>query len=122
MYRVESIDIIAPTDSEKLKIQEGKDMVTLITCHPYRSHGKQRYVVYCVRDTTTSGTEQIETDTKLQEQGQQLTDLQAVSSKEDIRMEDVIRRICAVLILGCALISFISNWKHKKRERSEKTG
>ena len=121
-YRVESIDIIAPTDSEKLKIQEGKDMVTLITCHPYRSHGKQRYVVYCVRDTTTSGTEQIETDTKLQEQGQQLTDLQAVSSKEDIRMEDVIRRICAVLILGCALIAFISNRKHKKRERSEKTG
>ena len=119
---MESIDIIAPTDSEKLKIQEGKDMVTLITCHPYRSHGKQRYVVYCVRDTTTSGTEQIETDTKLQEQGQQLTDLQAVSSKEDIRMEDVIRRICAVLILGCALIAFISNRKHKKRERSEKTG
>ena len=112
---MESIDIIAPTDSEKLKIQEGKDMVTLITCHPYRSHGKQRYVVYCVRDTTTSGTEQIETDTKLQEQGQQLTDLQAVSSKEDIRMEDVIRRICAVLILGCALIAFISNRKHKKR-------
>lgn len=121
-YRVESIDIIAPTDSEKLKIQEGKDMVTLITCHPYRSHGKQRYVVYCVRDTTTSGTEQIEMGTKLQEQGQQLTDLQAVSSKEDIRMEDFIRRICAVLILGCALIAFISNRKHKKRERSEKTG
>ncbi len=119
-YRVESVDIIAPTDSEKLKIQEGKDMVTLITCHPYRSHGKQRYVVYCVRNTTTSGTEQIETGTKWQEQ--QLTDLQAVSSKEDIRMEDFIRRICAVLILGCALIAVISNRKHKKRERSEKIG
>lgn len=121
-YRVESIDIIAPTDSEKLKIREGKDMVTLITCHPYRSHGKQRYVVYCVRDTTTSGTEQIETDKKMQDQGQQMSDLQAVSSKEDIRMEDFIRRICAVLILGCALIAAISNWKHKRRERSEKTG
>lgn len=119
-YRVESIDIIAPTDSEKLKIQEGKDMVTLITCHPYRSHGKQRYVVYCVRDTTSSGTEQIETDKKMQDQ--QMPDLQAVSSKEDIRMEDMTRRICAVVILGCALIVAISNWKHKRRERSEKTG
>ena len=96
--------------------------MTLITCHPYRSMENNDMFVYCVRDTTTSGTEQIEMGTKLQEQGQQLTDLQAVSSKEDIRMEDVIRRICAVLILGCALIAFISNRKHKKRERSEKTG
>ena len=121
-YRVESVAIIAPTDSEKLKIQEGKNMVTLITCHPYRSHGKQRYVVYCVRDTTTSGTEQMEAGTKWQNQKQQMADQQAVSSKEDIRMEDLTRRICAVLILGCALIAFISNRKLKKRERSEKTG
>lgn len=120
-YRVEAVEIIEPTDSEKLKIQEGKDMVTLITCHPYRSHGKQRYVVYCVRDTTTSGTEQMEAGTKWQNQKQQMADQQAVSSKEDIRMEDLTRRICAVLILGCALIAFISNRKHKKRERSETT-
>lgn len=121
-YRVEAVEIIEPTDSEKLKIQEGKDMVTLITCHPYRSHGKQRYVVYCVRDTTTSGTEQMEAGTKWQNQKQQMADQQAVSSKEDIRMEDLTRRICAVLILGCVLIAFISNRKHKNRERSEKTG
>lgn len=121
-YRVEAVEIIEPTDSEKLKIQEGKDMVTLITCHPYRSHGKQRYVVYCVRNTTTSGKKQIETGTKLQEQGKPLADQQAVSSKEDIQMEDLTRRICAVLILGCALIAVISNRKRKKMERSEKTG
>ena len=49
-YRVENVEVIEPDDSEKVKIQEGKDMITLITCHPYRSGGKYRYVVYCVRD------------------------------------------------------------------------
>lgn len=49
-YHVENVEVIEPDDSEKVKIQEGKDMITLITCHPYRSGGKYRYVVYCVRD------------------------------------------------------------------------
>ncbi len=49
-YRVESIDIIDPGDSDRVMIREGRDMVTLLTCHPYRSHGKYRYIVYCVRD------------------------------------------------------------------------
>ena len=49
-YSVEKIVIIEPSDSEKVKIQEGKDMITLLTCHPYRSGGRYRYVVYCVRD------------------------------------------------------------------------
>ena len=25
-------------------------MITLLTCHPYRGHGKYRYLVYCERD------------------------------------------------------------------------
>lgn len=49
-YRVETIKVIKPSDVEEIKIQSGKDMVTLLTCHPYRTHGKYRYVVYCVRD------------------------------------------------------------------------
>ena len=48
-YIVVDTDIIAPNDVEKVLIQEGKDMVTLITCHPYASGGKQRYVIYCER-------------------------------------------------------------------------
>lgn len=34
-YRVEEIKIIQPDDSDQIKIQKGKDMVTLLTCHPY---------------------------------------------------------------------------------------
>ena len=47
-YKVESIEIIDPDDSGKILIQDGKDMVTLVTCHPYRVN-THRYVVYCVR-------------------------------------------------------------------------
>ncbi|MGN0537150.1 MAG: class C sortase [Acutalibacteraceae bacterium] len=47
-YQVESIEIISPQDTEKIHIRENKDMVTLITCHPY-PYNYQRYVVYCTR-------------------------------------------------------------------------
>ena len=35
---------------DKILIQKEKDMVTLLTCHPYRGHGRYRYVVYCMRN------------------------------------------------------------------------
>ena len=49
-YRVTKIKVIDPYDMDKILIQKGKDMVTLITCHPYRGHGRYRYVVYCMRN------------------------------------------------------------------------
>lgn len=49
-YVVVDTDIIAPNEVEKVLIQESKDMITLITCHPYASGGKQRYVIYCERE------------------------------------------------------------------------
>ena len=47
-YQVTEIRIIEPTDIDQLLIQEGKDMVTLVTCHPY-GYNYQRYVVFCER-------------------------------------------------------------------------
>ena len=48
-YQVTGIQIIDPNDVEKILIQEGRDMVTLLTCHPYASGGRQRYLVFCDR-------------------------------------------------------------------------
>ena len=48
-YRVVDIQIIAPSDIQKVYVQEGRDMLTLLTCHPYASGGKQRLVIYCER-------------------------------------------------------------------------
>ncbi|MFV0362882.1 MAG: class C sortase [Suipraeoptans sp.] len=45
VYRVIDIQIIIPSDIEKVLIQEGNDMVTLLTCHPY-GQNTRRYIVY----------------------------------------------------------------------------
>ena len=49
-YTVTRTDIIEPTDVSKILIQEKREMLTLLTCHPYASGGRQRYVVYCERN------------------------------------------------------------------------
>lgn len=48
-YDVVEIKTIEPYQPEELLIQEGRDLLTLVTCHPYGSGGKQRIVVYCER-------------------------------------------------------------------------
>jgi LPXTG-site transpeptidase (sortase) family protein len=48
-YTVADIQIIQPHEVDKIKIQQSRDLLTLITCHPYASGGRQRYVVYCER-------------------------------------------------------------------------
>ena len=48
-YRVCEIKIIDPYDVEEILIQPGRELLTLLTCHPYASGGRQRYVVYCER-------------------------------------------------------------------------
>lgn len=47
-YRVCEIRIIQPDDIDAVKIQEGRDLLTLVTCHPYPTNA-QRYLVYCER-------------------------------------------------------------------------
>ena len=49
-YTVSDIKIIDPNDVDEILIQDGKDMLTLLTCHPYGSGGRFRLVVYCERN------------------------------------------------------------------------
>ena len=48
-YRVVQIKIIYPNEVKEILIQENRDLLTLLTCHPYASGGKQRYLVICER-------------------------------------------------------------------------
>lgn len=47
-YEVTETKVILPTDIQGIYIREGRDIVTLITCHPYTKNN-QRYVVFCER-------------------------------------------------------------------------
>ena len=48
-YKVTSIKVIEPNDIDEILIQQGRDMLTLLTCHPYASGGRYRYVAFCDR-------------------------------------------------------------------------
>ena len=48
-YKVSEIRVINPDDVGQILIQPGRDLLTLLTCHPYASGGLYRYVVYCER-------------------------------------------------------------------------
>ncbi len=48
IYRVCELKIISPDDTEEVLIREGRDLVTLLTCHPY-TQNYQRYLVIAER-------------------------------------------------------------------------
>ena len=49
-YRVCEIRVIEPDDIDAILIQDSRDLLTLITCHPYASGGKYRLAVYCEKN------------------------------------------------------------------------
>ena len=57
VYQVESTAIILPNDIEAVLIQDGKELLTLITCHPY-TVSTHRYVVYCTAVKGTASKEE----------------------------------------------------------------
>lgn len=105
-YAVESIDIIGPYDSHKVMIQEGRDMVTLLTCHPYRSHGKQRYVVYCIRDEGEEKDEGRKAESTEAIDNKETTQ-PFVSSEPDIQMENNVRYASGLIIILMCGFTFL---------------
>lgn len=53
-YKVCEIKIIDPYDSDRIMIREGRDLVTLFTCHPY-TQNYQRYMVVAERVEDVNG-------------------------------------------------------------------
>lgn len=51
-YRVTGYDIVLPNDTAALAPEAGRDLLTLLTCHPYGSNAR-RYLVRCERDVAT---------------------------------------------------------------------
>lgn len=55
-YKVVEIRIIYPYEVEEILIQDGRELLTLLTCHPYASGGKRRYLVFCERSIEPDST------------------------------------------------------------------
>lgn len=110
-YRVEAIDVIEPYDIDAVMIQEGRDMVTLLTCHPYASHGQYRYLVYCerceVNDVMGESAPTAQSESQLEEDKDDKAASDAMiypSSSVAIKKETAFRRVCAVFIFLFVLI------------------
>ena len=54
-YSVVETKIIQPNDIDAIKIQPGRDLITLLTCHPYASGGRPRFLVICERMEEENG-------------------------------------------------------------------
>lgn len=48
-YEVIETKIITPYNVEAIHIQEGRELLTLLTCHPPATGGRERYLVFCER-------------------------------------------------------------------------
>lgn len=114
-YTVTGFDIIQPSDLDAILIQPGKDMVTLLTCHPYASRGEYRYVVYCQRADTVSPEQLV----ALQNAPSTvyISD-QAAQSDAYMRLEEILRialpAMVAAIILAALLLRLIKCRKKRK--------
>lgn len=111
-YRVSNIKIINPSDSQEVLIQPGKDMVTLITCHPYTKNYK-RYVVYCERekDNEENNNEVVNTETVTANKEDKL---KKMSESQYRILFDRYSPLVGVVIMGLLLIVLIVTGKKKK--------
>lgn len=129
-YVVSEIDIIDPSDADAVKIQEGRDMITLLTCHPYRSGGKYRYVVYCDRAETDDISEDAfitdNGNSSMEEKGENSESNGAecivasdgtiyASSKKDILTERLLRLGSGIFLMILFLTFCIFSKKHGEK-------
>lgn len=120
IYKVVSTKVVNPDDSDAILLQPGKDMVTLISCHPYvLGGGKYRYVVYCER----AGTENREKATQMKNPSVKETKDDSVevpeeeleASNELLKWEEYLRKyLPAGTIVLSVLIILLRRPKKKK--------
>ena len=51
-YCVSGVAVIAPDDIASAMIQPGRELLTLLTCHPYASGGKYRLLAICEKEVS----------------------------------------------------------------------
>lgn len=124
-YRVVEIKVIYPWEIQSIMVQPNRDLLTLITCHPYRVNS-HRYVVICERyvesNTETEGSWSM---TQTETQGIQVSrGIDFQSSKTDIFLTSELPLyilIIALIVLALTIIVLILDslrklHKHKKKE------
>lgn len=118
-YQVESVKVITPDEVDAVMIQKNKDMITLITCHPYGMN-YQRYLVYATRKESKKEdkkeyVEKTEDNVEKTEDNTEHKDQSVVHSDDPyLYIEDVIRKGIVVILALFVIRSFLQMLKKSK--------
>lgn len=124
-YQVESTAVILPDNIDAVLIQEGRELLTLVTCHPY-TVGTHRYVVYCT--ATESGAPENEPIGGAQDSNEAEPDTahsldweqtESSSSQSRIRLEQRLPFLAIPLIILSIVILIWPPKKGKKMPEKE---
>lgn len=132
-YKVTSLRLIEPSDREAVKIEDGKDQITLMTCHPWGSGGRYRYLVFAERaeateaDIAANHPESLMDRVKRQWNNKGAEDLQVaegaeyIPSQREVLLKALLPQLCATVI--ALLVLVIAVWgiaeiRRKKRRRN----
>ena len=94
-YKIIESKIILPNELENVKIQEGKDLITLSTCHPYTKN-THRYIVIAARENNDISLNTNKEIKKMED-----------SSSIEIEMEDNFKYIGLFVVIAIILYVII---------------
>lgn len=125
-YQAVATEIVTPSDVDSVMIQPGRDMVTLVTCHPYQlGGGPYRYLVYCVR-TTGEESEEMIPELEGKQMGETLVPKQSeeiqISAEQDelLIWEQRLRTwLPAGTLVLCGVILFVRTFTGRKKKKTE---
>lgn len=101
-YTVVNIKVISPSDTAAVSVQQGRDMVSLLTCHPY-GHNYSRYIVECERSENGL----VGTGGSADDSSSQDGNAQGLDGLSLPKLEDYLRAIGAGALLLCAVVLLV---------------
>lgn len=110
-YQVTDIKVIMPDDIGQVLIQKGKNMVTLVTCHPYTGNSR-RYVVYCEKaDAETAEGSESDTEKKAEQVRRQAQS----EDQEQLKQDTFLRKAGYAVIAAMGILVIFSGGGRKRR-------
>ena len=109
-YRVDNKQVIGPYDWDKLEKVEGKDMLTLLTCHPFAPPRTDRLLINCLRDEEIEVAKADQTDKIADETdmaNKEIKDIEnlPISSNDSSKKSKGSQKINLITKIGAILVS-----------------
>lgn len=130
-YKVTDVKIVSPNDTKDVMIKPNKDMLTLISCHPYViGGGPERYLVFCERVNDLSTTLVNNESNAMLNQNETVMESDDVNNIVDVRepmdmkidmqkLEDYLRIVLPVMVCFLVIIMFIIRLFNRLRHKND---